>query len=47
MIIAAVALLPQGLVGLPAQIRERLAGRLIGRPRERTGAKQEVLDEAS
>ncbi len=46
-IIAAVALLPKGLVGLPAQIRERLAGRMIGRPTGGTPSKQEVLDDAS
>ncbi len=32
-IIASVALLPRGLVGLPGQLRERLAGRLIGQAR--------------
>ena len=31
-IIASVAMLPRGLVGLPGQLRERLAGRLVGRP---------------
>ncbi len=30
-IIATVALLPRGLVGLPAQLRERLTGGLAGR----------------
>ena len=29
-IIACVALMPKGLVGLPGQLRERLAGRLTG-----------------
>ena len=29
-IIASVALLPRGLVGVPTQLRERLAGRLVG-----------------
>lgn len=38
-IIACVALLPRGLVGLPGQWRERLAGRLIG---TRTGGQAEV-----
>ena len=33
-IILTVAFLPQGLVGLPAQIRERLQGRLAGRGAE-------------
>ncbi len=47
-IIASVALLPRGLVGLPAQIRERLAGRMIGRPAVGgAAAKREVLDEVS
>jgi branched-chain amino acid transport system permease protein len=31
-IIASVALLPRGLVGIPAQVRERLFGRRVGRP---------------
>ena len=31
-IIACVALMPKGLVGLPGQLRERLAGRLTGNP---------------
>jgi branched-chain amino acid transport system permease protein len=31
-IIATVALLPRGLVGLPGQLRERLAGGVVGRP---------------
>lgn len=38
-IIACVALLPRGLVGLPGQWRERLAGRLLG---PRAGAPTEV-----
>ena len=42
-IIASVAFLPKGLVGLPGQLRERLAGGLVGRPAG--GANKEVLDE--
>ncbi|MEY2653601.1 MAG: hypothetical protein RLZZ524_629, partial [Pseudomonadota bacterium] len=37
-IIASVALLPRGLVGVPAQIRERLDGRLSGARRVEGGA---------
>jgi branched-chain amino acid transport system permease protein len=35
-IIASVALLPRGLIGLPDQWRERLAGRLLGGPPQRS-----------
>lgn len=47
-IIASVAFLPRGLVGLPGQLRDRLAGSAVGRP---TGGgasdKKELLDEVN
>jgi branched-chain amino acid transport system permease protein len=43
-IIASVALLPRGLVGLPGEIRNRLAGSAVGRPAVGgAAAKREVL----
>jgi len=46
-IIASVAFLPKGLVGLPGQLRERLAGGMVGRPAGGgAAANKEVLDEA-
>ena len=47
-IIASVAFLPHGLVGLPAQLRARLAGGLVGRPAGGGGsANKEVLDDVN
>jgi branched-chain amino acid transport system permease protein len=46
-IIASVAFLPRGLVGLPGQLRERLAGRLVGRPTVGAAStNKELLDES-
>ena len=38
-IIACVAFMPRGLVGLPQQVRERLAGRLLGQNRLQAGGR--------
>ena len=45
-IIASVAFLPRGLVGLPGQLRDRLSGGLVGRPVGGSPANKEMLDEA-
>jgi branched-chain amino acid transport system permease protein len=44
-IIASVAFLPRGLVGLPGQLRERLTGGLVGRPVGGAPVTKEALDE--